>query len=152
MYGAYQEATNTNSKGFIIYMNENNKPFKIVLFNNVRGIQFLAFDKENSRVYGIVGDKSNYQGAVDNDAYFVYFNNLFLTYQDDYPPQQTYSYRIWNDGSKQFMARSVVKHPSNAYYLIYATVFTALLTPRVLELKINVGSSNELNSWSINDQ
>ena len=152
MYGAYQEATNTNSKGFIIYMNENNKPFKIVLFNNVRGIQFLAFDKENSRVYGIVGDKSNYQGAEDNDAYFVYFNNLFLTYQDDYPPQQTYSYRIWNDGSKQFMARSVVKHPSNAYYLIYATVFTALLTPRVLELKINVGSSNELNSWSINDQ
>lgn len=149
MYGGYQEENSGNSKGFLIYIDEYNKPINIKLLDH-RGFQYLEFDESSNRVYGVVGDRANYPVANDNDAYFVYYNNLFLTYEDGVDPEQTYAYKIWEDSSNNyFMCRDIQKNPENSYYLIYATAFTNLHSPIVMELRINVGEANELKTWNI---
>lgn len=150
MYGAYQDSLNANSKGFLIFFAKEAaeyRPVKISLLNT-RGIQFLKFDESSNRVYGITGDRSTYKGAQDNDCYFVYFNNLFLAYDDELEPDQTYSYRIWNNGSQQFCCRDIVKQGEGSRYLIFGTQFTNLNYPTVIDLKINVGEDNEQTNYS----
>lgn len=152
MYGAYQESTGGNSKGFLIYFSREtdaHTPINIKLLNG-RGFQYLKFDNVSNRVYGVVGDRGVNATATDNDAYFVYYNNLFLTYENGVDPELTYSYKIWEDSSTNYyMVRDIVKHPDNSYYLIFATAFSTTNKPVVQELKINVGESNELKTWSI---
>ena len=149
LYGGYQEGNSGNSKGFLIYIDKYNKPIKARLLNT-RGFQFLKFDETNNRVYGVAGDRANSAVADDNDAYFVYYNNLFLTESDDNPPVLTYSYKIHTDsGTNYFMARDIVKHPEKSWYIIYATAFSTLYSSRVLELQVNVGQTNELKIWNI---
>ena len=149
LYGGYQEGNSGNSKGFLIYVDKYNRPTKARLLNT-RGFQFLKFDETNNRVYGVSGDRSNNAVADDNDAYFVYYNNLFLTESDDNPPVLTYSYKIHEDsGTNYFMARDIVKHPEKSWYIIYATNYSGLINTRVVELQINVGQANELKTWNI---
>ena len=144
MYGAYQDNINENSKGFLIFFAKEAaeyRPVKISLLNT-RGIQFLKFDETSNRVYGVTGNRSTYKGAEDNDCYFVYFNNLFLAYDDELEPDQTYSYKIWEDGSQQFCCRDIVKQGEGSRYLIFGTQFNSLTYPTVIDLEIKVGESN----------
>ena len=150
MYGGYQEGNSGNCKGFLIYINQYNKPTRIRIMENARGFQCLKFDEVNNRVYGVYGDRAYYTPADDNDAYFVYYNNLFLTDSDTNPPVITYSYKIHSDsGTDYFMVRDIIKHPERPFYIIYSTNFSNLSNVKVSELKINVGSSNDLVSWSL---
>lgn len=149
MYGGYLEGDSGNSKGFLIYVDQYNVPQKVRLLNG-RGFQFLKFDETNNRVYGVVGDRANNPTANDNDAYFVYYNNLFLTQDDSNPPDLQYSYKIHTDsGTDYFMARDIVKHPEKSWYLFFTTNFSNLTNAKVVELQINVGQSNVLNTWNI---
>lgn len=147
LYGGYQETSGT-SKGFLIYVNEYDRPIKIRLLDT-RGFLHLKFDESSNRVYGVVSNRAVYDSSGDNEAYFVYFNNLFLTVDDDVLPQQTYAYKIWNSDDDYFAVRDIVKHPENSWYLIFATNFSSLSSPRVQELQINVGEPNELKVWDI---
>lgn len=153
MYGGYQDVPIENSKGFLIYMNSENHPFKVILLPNVRGFQVLKFDKSSNRVYGVCCNRASTWGSQDNDAYFCYFNNLFLTYTDDYPPQQLYATRIFQgsggSASNQYKARDIIKHPDYSYYLIFGTTNIELSYPKVYELRINVGEADEFKEWSI---
>jgi hypothetical protein len=151
MYGGYQNGNSGNCNGFLIYVNEYGLPTKARLLSNARGFQFLKFDETNNRVYGVASDRATTSVANDNDAYFVYYNNLFLTESDDNPPDITYSYKIHTDsGTNYFTARDIVKHPEKPFYLIYSTNFSGLNYARVTELKINVGQANELNTLYVN--
>lgn len=150
MYGGYQNGDSGNSNGFLIYINEYGKPTKVRLLSNARGFQCLKFDEINNRVYGVAGNRANYPEANDNDTYFVYYNNLFLTENDETPPDITYSYKIHSDSSTEyFMARDIIKHPERPFYLIYATSFVNINLPTVVELRINVGQENEVKTWNI---
>lgn len=149
IYGGYQE-TGENSKGFLIYMNEYDRPTKIRLLDT-RGFLCLKFDESSNRVYGVVSNRAVYDTSQDNEAYFVYYNNLFLTAGDDVLPQQTYAYKIWNADGGYFSVRDIVKHPENSWYLIYSTNFTSLANPVVEELQINVGEANQLKIWNIDN-
>ena len=145
MYGAYQDNNNENSKGFLIFFQKeaaNYFPVKISLLNT-RGIQFLKFDETSNRVYGVTGNLSTYQGAENGDCYFVYFNNLFLAYDDELEPDQTYSYRIWEATNHQFCCRDIIKQGESSRYLIFGTQFNSLTYPTVIDLQIKVGESNE---------
>ena len=155
MYGGYQDTIGENAKGFLIYMNQENHPFKVILLPNVRGFQLLKFDKASNRVYGVCCDRATYWGSTDNDAYFCYFNNLFLTYNDYYPPQQLYATRIFQgsggSGDVLFRARNIVKHPDYSYYLIFGTHFSFLNYVKIYELRINVGEADEFKQWTISN-
>lgn len=145
MYGAYQDNNNENSKGFLIFFQKEAAefvPVKISLLQT-RGIQFLKFDDTSNRVYGVTGNLSTYQGAENGDCYFVYFNNLFLAYDDELEPDQTYSYRIWEATNHQFCCRDIVKQGEGSRYLIFGTQFNSLTYPTVIDLQIKVGESNE---------
>lgn len=149
MYGAYQNQTEENSKGFLIYLDKNGLPIKLEKLNS-RGFVYLDFDNSTNRVYGAVSDRATSYTSADNDVYFVYYNNLFL--MDDV--NQTYSYRIWkktgNTGADIFMPRNIVKDPNGSNYLIFGSSYNGLYAPKIIELKINVGSSNEITTWSVN--
>lgn len=147
LYGGYQESGET-SKGFLIYMNEYDRPVKIRLLDT-RGFLHLEFDESSNRVYGVVSNRAVYDNSGDNESYFVYYNNLFLTVDDDVLPQQTYAYKIWNSDGDYFAVRDIVKHPDNSWYLIFSTDFSNLSSPRVVELRINVGEPNEITVWDI---
>lgn len=152
MYGGYQTGDTGNSNGFLIYINEYGIPTKIRLLENARGFQYLKFDEVNNRVYGVYGDRATNSLATDNDAYFVYYNNLFLTESDDNPPNLTYSYKIHEDsGSNYFMVRDIIKHPESSFYLIYSTNFNNLSNTTVTELRINVGQANEMKTWEVSN-
>ena len=149
MYGGYLNGDSGNSKSFLIYVDQYNVPRKVRLLDG-RGFQFLKFDETNNRVYGVVGDRANNPTANDNDAYFVYYNNLFLTQDDSNPPDLQYSYKIHTDsGTDYFTARDIIKHPEKSWYLIFTTNFSSLINTKVVELQINVGQSNVLNTWNI---
>ena len=146
VYGSYQDSNNTNSKGFI-YIGDTTDPVvkpEKYFFLNCRGIQWLGFDEESNRVYGITSNKANYQNSVDNDTYFSYFNNLFLSTNEGFTPEQTYAYKIWNDNSDDFFAREVIKDPGGSNYLIVGTNYRTTTNIKVISLKINVGQENEL--------
>ena len=150
MYGGYQNGDTGNSKGFLIYLDEYSRPIRTVLLNS-RGIHILKYDDDSNRVYGITGDRANYPVADDNDTYFTYFDNLFM-YAEEGTPQQTYSYRIWqNSGDGYFFVRDIVKHPNNSWYLMYVTQFTNTTHVKVIELQINVGQSNQITTWNLTD-
>lgn len=152
MYGGYQNGNSGNCNGFLIYINEYGIPTKARLLSNARGFQFLKFDETNNRVYGVVSDRATSTVANDNDAYFVYYNNLFLTESDNNPPDITYSYKIHTDSSTNyFTARDIVKHPEKPFYMIYSTNFSSLNCTRVTELIINVGQANELKTLYLNN-
>lgn len=150
MYGGWQEQAGENSKGFLIYLDKNGKPTKLLKLNT-RGFQFLKFDEETNRVYGTVGNRATNLLAENNDTYFVYYNNLFIVET----PIQTYAYKIWNkvgnDGASNFMTRDIVKDPDGTNYLIFGSMYLGTFSPKVLELKINVGQSNELKTWLFSD-
>lgn len=150
MYGGWQEQAGENSKGFLIYLDKNGKPTKLLKLNT-RGFQFLKFDEETNRVYGTVGNRATNLLAENNDTYFVYYNNLFIVET----PIQTYAYKIWNkvgnDGASNFMTRDIVKDSDGTNYLIFGSMYLGTFSPKVLELKINVGQSNELKTWLFSD-
>lgn len=146
VYGSYQDANNTNSKGFIFLCDTTSatlRPEKYY-FLNCRGIQWLGFDEESNRVYGITSNKANNQNSADNDTYFSYFNNLFLAINDGFTPEQTYATKIWSDNDNVFMAREVIKDSGGSNYLIIGTNYINTNNISVISLKINVGQENEL--------
>lgn len=155
MYGGYQDAPGENSKGFLIYMNQENHPFKVLLLDDIRGFQLLKYDKETNRVYGVCCDRASSWGSEDNDAYFSYLNNLFLTYNDYYPPKLLYEVRIFQGSgsstANQYRARDIIKHPDHSYYLIFGTTYINLSEPKIYELRIKVGETNEFKEWTISN-
>lgn len=153
IYGAYDDIPATQAKGFLIYMNQDNKPFKVRTLPNVRGFQWLGFDKESNRVYGAIGDRGGRFTSNDNDVYFAYFNNLFLTYEDYYLPNLRYETKIFTGSggstTNQLIVKNIVKHPDKSYYLINGMGASGDDGIKVIELQIKTGASNELTNWTI---
>ena len=151
VYGSYQDSNGTNSKGFIYICDTADTyihPGNFYLLN-CRGIQWLGFDEESNRVYGITSNKANYQASEDNDTYFSYFNNLFLATNESFTPEQTYATKIWSNSSDNFMAQDVIKDPGGSNYLIIGTNYNSTNNIKVISLKINVGQENEVVAETI---
>lgn len=149
MYGAYISSLGTDSKGFLIYLDKDGIPYKVRKLTT-RGILYLDFDSESNRVYGITCTRGVYQtGSNTSEGYFVYYNNLFITDTDDTPVNQTYSYKFYDIPNESFRVDNIVKDPDGSNYLIFTSAYAGLVRGRVYELKVNVGTSNELTTWTI---
>ena len=149
MYGAYQTSNGGNTNGFLIYLDRNGKPLKIRKLNT-RGILNLNFDPSSNRVYGVISNSSVYYTTpTPYENYFVYFNNLFLTIDDIIPVNLTYSYKYYSSNSTILWVQEIIKDPEGSNYLIFSSERgTPLTDNQITELKINVGSANEIQIWS----
>ena len=147
MYGAYKSSLDTDSKGFLIYLDKDGIPYKVRKLTT-KGIVYLDFDSESNRVYGITSTKGVYQSGSNNcEGYFVYYNNLFITDNDDTPVNQTYSYKFYDIANESFRVDNIIKDPDGSNYLIFMSAYAGLVRGRIYDLKINVGTSNEITIW-----
>lgn len=148
-YGAYR--SNDKSYGFLIYFNENYEPIDLITKTStgtlLRGILYLDYDSENNRVFGITSDRATFNTSATSENYFVYFTNLFIKLNNQYNIAQTYSYKIENISGRRIM--QILKEPENSNYLIACCNYASTNNPMIIELKINVGTSNELKIWQL---
>ena len=151
LYGAYTEDIRSDTKGFLIYLDKNGKPY-YVLKLNTRGILWLGFDEETNRVYGVESTSGLYHSFVPTQLYFMYYNNLFLTDNETNKPIETYTYNIYTSasGTPKFRVQDMIKDPTSSSYLIVLSSTNGGRYSRVYELKVNVGQSNELIKWDVN--
>ncbi len=149
MYGGYSQTSSDDTKGFLIYLDRNGKPLKVIL-TEYRCFQFLKYDEETNRIYGILTDNGNGQSEnASNKIYFAYFNNLFIV-NDDNPVRQTYLYEFTTPRSNWYRVYDIVKKQAEANYIILVS-FDSYIYPVVYNLEINVGESNVLTTWRVDE-
>jgi hypothetical protein len=149
MYGGYSQTASDDTKGFLIYLDRNGKPLKVIL-TEYRCFQFLKYDEETNRIYGILTDNGNGQSEnASNKMYFAYFNNLFII-NDDNPPIQTYLYEYNTPRTAWYRVYDIVKEQGASNYIIL-TSLDSYVYPVIYNLEINVGESNVLTTWQVNE-
>jgi len=149
MYGGYSQTASDDTKGFLIYLDRNGKPLKVIL-TEYRCFQFLKYDEETNRIYGILTDNGNGQSEnASNKMYFAYFNNLFIV-NDENPPIQTYLYEYNTPRTAWYRVYDIVKEQGASNYIIL-TSLDPYVYPVVYNLEINVGESNILTTWQGNE-
>lgn len=148
-YGAYRN--NNISYGFLIYFNKNYEPIDLITQTSsgtlLRGILYLDFDEENNRVYGITSNRATFNTSASSENYFVYFTNLFIKINNQYNISQSYAYKIENINGRRII--QILKDPNGSNYLIACCNYISTNNPMIIELKINVGQSNEINVWQL---
>ena len=149
MYGGYSATQQEDAKGFLLYLNRDGIPYKVEL-TQYRCFQFLKYDEETNRVYGTLTDNgSNSSQPASNKMYFAYFNNLFIADEDN-PVRQTYLYEFTTPRNAWYRTYDIVKQQGMSNYIII-TSLDAYVYPVIYNLVINVGESNELTTWRVDE-
>ena len=160
MYGGYTTLDN-DVKGFIMLFDENFAPVKTFFkYDNgidLRYIQCLRQAEDNT-FYMI--DSTNYsytpnQSLKTSEKRFVMLNNFTIKNYDmnNYNLILRTSY-IFDDDYKNFYCQDMFKNHSSSHYVLCGkalrtdTTAGGYLQLRVIDLKINVGSSNEWKLYS----
>lgn len=154
LYGAYlynDPDASLKGRGFLIYLDRDNNVINVLFkdrYNNyLRGFHKLYFDEASNRVYGVIGHPTANNIAYDEPNLFTYMNNLLI-------PNSNGEYEVdiktsYNLNMNSLSVIDIVKHPNSSNYLMVATEPYTLLC-KVVQYKINVGSSNEKVVWDIN--
>lgn len=160
LYGGYVpagETALTDSRGFIMILDHNMKPIKTIYeFSSgtrLRPIQkmiqiedgtFVALD---STIFARPTDTDN---IMTNPKRFIMLNNFSTPdYNDDYSVVLRKSYTLPSAYTYIFCI-DIVKNPNSSHYILAGKTSTSqggvyYEGVRIIDLKINVGSSNE---WS----
>ena len=160
LYGGYVptgETASSDSRGFIMILDQNMKPIKTI-YEFSTGTKLLPIQKmiqiEDGTFVAI--DSTIYAQPIattdimTNPKRFIMLNNFSTPdYNNDYSVILRKSYNLPN-AYKNIFAIDIVKNPNSSHYLIagktlYNNGGTYYDGVRIIDLKINVGSSNE---WS----
>ena len=148
VYGSIFIDNNTPDRGFLIYLDNNLIPIKLITTyktgNNLEGIHKLFFDEGANRCYGILGGVSASISTSTITNRFTFLNNLFYK-GNDYEVDLRTSYDI---GDNNFLCTDMIKDPEGANYLIIGSNPANKIGARAIELKINVSTGNEWNRWT----
>ena len=148
-YGAY--TSNNKSYGFLIYFDKNLNPIKLITELStgtlLRGILYLEFDEENNRIYGITSDRATYNTSSTAENYFVYFNNLFIKTNGEYKVTLTYSYKVSSINGRRII--QMIKQPGSSNYLLVCCNYVSNNLSSIIEIQVNVGESNVVNTWDL---
>ncbi len=142
-YGGYKDKAD-NNRGIIILTNSNFKPIKVFTkYNNgtyLRNIYQLNIDEDNT-FYGV--DSTEYYYPQDGEQRFIMLNNFssYFSQINDYIIQLKKSY-FFPENCKNVNFKNIIKNPNSAHYFIVGEDINGIAT---IDLKINVGSSNEWN-------
>lgn len=162
-YGGYRTANSTDpskSRGVIIILDENLKPLKTIFeFSSgtkLRPIQKMiqieddTFVAVDSTIFAFPWDRQNIQ---NNEKRFIMLNNLSVENQNgEYEAKLRTSYII-PSAYKNFYCLDIVKNPNSSHYALAGGTYVPTSNDhydgvRILDLKINVGSSNVWNNTS----
>lgn len=147
-YGTIYINSTTEDRGFLIYLDSNLTPIKLLLKyntnNDLKGFHKLYYDEETNRCYGVIGSCFNSNTSSTFANRFAFFNNLFYK-GTDYEVDLRTSYDI---SDNNFKCMEIVKDPEGANYLMMGCNPANYITSRAIELKINVDSQNEWKRWT----
>lgn len=155
-YGGYID-TNNQVVGYICLLDSKFMPVKMFTeFNNgtrLRYIQCMYID-EDGTVVAI--DDTAFTSTQTTNSYssqkrFIMLNNFSIisTTQNDYILSLNKSYNLPSD-YQNFYCHNIGKDPSSSTYCLvgdYLKNSFIINATRAIQLKINVGSSNEWNKW-----
>lgn len=161
VYGGYVptgETATTDSRGFIMILNEELKPIKTIYeFDSgtkLRPIQKMiqiedgTFVGVDSTIYAIPENRADIQ---NNEKRFIMLNNFSIKDEvGDYSVKLRISYKI-PTSYQNFFCIDMIKNPNSAHYLLAGATYVPKSGGshydgvRVIDLKVNVGESNE---WS----
>lgn len=166
IYGGYVPIDKTateDSRGFIIITDNNLNPvgsiYKFTSGTNLRPIQkmiqiedgtFVAFD---STVFALPENRVNIQS---NEKRFIMLNNLSLKSNNEYVARLRTSYKI-PTAYQNLYCIDMIKNPNSAHYLMAGATYIPKENNghydgvRVIDLKVNVGASNEWDSVASSD-
>ena len=166
IYGGYVPEGKTatqDSRGFIIITDSNLNPvgsiYKFTSGTNLRPIQkmiqiedgtFVAFD---STIFVVPENRVDIQS---NEKRFIMLNNLSLKSNNEYVARLRTSYKI-PTAYQNFYCIDMVKNPNSAHYLMAGATYIPKSNNghydgvRVIDLKVNVGASNEWDSVASSD-
>ena len=162
-YGGYRTANSVdpaNSRGVIIILDENLTPLKTIFeFSSgtkLRPIQKMiqieddTFVAVDSTIFAFPWDRANIQ---NNEKRFIMLNNLSVENQNgEYEAKLRTSYII-PSSYKNFYCLDIVKNPNSSHYALAGGTYVPVGDGhydglRILDFKINVGSSNVWNNTS----
>lgn len=166
IYGGYVPVGKTateDSRGFIIITDNNLNPvgsiYKFTSGTNLRPIQkmiqiedgtFVAFD---STIFVVPENRVDIQS---NEKRFIMLNNLSLKSNNEYAARLRTSYKI-PTAYQNFYCIDMIKNPNSAHYLMAGATYIPKPNNghydgvRVIDLKVNVGASNEWDSVASSD-
>lgn len=161
LYGGYTTTSSTapaNNRGIIIILDENLNPIKTIYeFSSgtkLRPIQKMiqiedeTFVAVDSTIFAYSWDRQNIQ---NNEKRFIMLNNLSVENQNgEYEAKLRTSYII-PSAYKNFYCLDIVKNPNSSHYALAGGTYVPVGDShydglRILDLKINVGSSNVWNN------
>ena len=152
LYGGYRKDTTT--KGFIILLDTDFKPFKYFdSYSSGTPLRYIqAMNQDEDGTFYLVDD-TYYSAGEENDVTtsqkrFVMVNNFTIPTNNIYKINLRISYIFGND-YKNFYCRNIQKNPNSANYAMVGSTFITstnrYLGIKEIELIINVGMPNE---WS----
>lgn len=166
LYGGYvptNETPTSDSRGFIMILDENLKPIKTIYeFSSgttLRPIQKMIQTEEgtfvavDSTIFALPENRVDIQ---NNEKRFIMLNNFSIKGDnDDYVVRLRTSYKI-PTSYQNFFCIDIVKNPNTAHYLLAGATYLPVGSShydgaRVIDLKINVGAANEWTNKNSNN-
>lgn len=161
-YVPYGETPTSDSRGFIMILDENLNPIKTIFeFSSgttLRPIQKMiqtedgTFVAVDSTIFALPEYTIDIQ---NNEKRFIMLNNFSVKGDnDDYVVKLRTSYKI-PTSYQNFFCMEIVKNPNTAHYLLAGTLWLPTQSghydgARVIDLKINVGAANEWTNKNSN--
>lgn len=162
-YVPYGETPTSDSRGFIMILDENLNPIKTIFeFSSgttLRPIQKMiqtedgTFVAVDSTIFALPENRVNIQS---NEKRFIMLNNFSVKGDNnDYIVRLRTSYKI-PTSYQNFFCIDIVKNPNTAHYLLAGATYNPTQSGhndgvRVIDLKVNVGAANEWTNKSSNN-
>lgn len=158
LYGGY--AYDNQSYGFIILVDINMNPVEyITKFSsgtNLRYIQCMI-QGDDGYFYAIDDSEMSYQNTniYNTQKRFLMLNNFSVAIDGNYSVVLRESYILNGTDYQNFYCNNIYKEPSSSHFVFcgeYAYNSTSTASRiKAIELKVNVGTSNEWSFWKINN-
>lgn len=158
LYGGY--AYDNQSYGFIILVDINMNPVEyITKFSsgtNLRYIQCMI-QGDDGYFYAIDDSEMSYQNTniYNTQKRFLMLNNFSVAIDGNYSVVLRESYILNGTDYQNFYCNNIYKEPSSSHFVFcgeYAYNSTSTASRiKAIELKVNVGMSNEWSFWKINN-
>ena len=154
-YGGYVK--NNITTGFVILADRNMKPFKYIdSFDNGTKLRYIQcmIQGDDDFFYAIDDTEMSYENSniYNTEKRFIMLNNFSISLQDDYKVQLRKSY-IFGADYQDFYCYQMFKEPKYSHFVFcgdHAAVSNVPATrTKTIELKVNVGDSNEWKHWEV---
>ena len=159
LYGGYTEYNTKQVRGIIVVLKRDLTPLKTFYqYDNGTYLRYILCmtqdDEGNFIAVDSVGNPQDFQTTGDNkiktgEKRFIMLNNFTIDLDNSYTLIMRKSYIFGNEYTN-FYCKQIFKNPNSSHYVMIGKNLgeqNGGYNIRIIELKINTGSSNEWKKW-----